>query len=66
MIQPNELKLMLIKDADNNKKAMDRINGNVNECKSIVHRERCEFASKLKDCLVKSATLQRFTQFNKL
>lgn len=62
MVQPEELKSILIKDANNNIKAMNGINGTVNECKSIAHRERCEFASKLRSCIDKAAIIQGLNQ----
>lgn len=64
MIQSDELKSMLINNTNNNNndKATKQIDVAVNECKSIVHRERCEFASKLRSCLDKSIVIQGLNQ----
>lgn len=56
-IQPDELKLMLLKQTDDVEKAMKSVNNAVDECKNIFQQNRCEFASELKNCIDKSAIL---------
>lgn len=56
-VQVDELKSMVMKDANNYDKSVKHINGVASECKSIAHRDRCEFAFQLRSCIDKTAIL---------